>query len=440
VLASTVTSETDAAQDRRAGRYAARHTLWSQSDLPRVRSCGRAPQKNDVGVQVKVTHADGKRHAGLSNVQHCASAWACPVCSAVISAERQGDISAALSAWYVGDGVESFGKVALVTLTMRHNKGHSLKALWDALSEAWNLVGSGAGWAADQLAHGERYVKMVVKSSGPRPRPLVPKLVGRIPLIRVVEVTYGVFGWHVHIHAILLLPMSASDASVERLSGSMYGRWAAGLKARGLSSQRYGWRTREDGTKERFDLGVDARLIHGDPSAALGEYFVKAVYSTSMEVARFDMKKANHGNRTPFAVLADVVDQERAIDAAREDLAIWHEYERGSKGRKQIVWSYGLRARLLPAKKVVELSDQEIADRDHGGDVVVELNADLWKVITTRRADWRLIKAFELSDADGYSLLWEFAAAAELESARQWAELLEQPDPLRRVWQTRESL
>src|SRR5665647_3504391 len=94
-----------------------------------------------------------------------------PLCSAVISAERQGDISAALSAWYVGDGVESFGKVALVTLTMRHNKGHSLKALWDALSEAWNLVGSGAGWAADQLAHGERYVKMVVKSSGPRPRP-----------------------------------------------------------------------------------------------------------------------------------------------------------------------------------------------------------------------------------------------------------------------------
>jgi len=152
------------------------------------------------------------------------------------------------------------------------------------------------------------------------------------------------------------------------------------------------------------------------------------------------MKKANHGNRTPFAVLADVVDQERAIDAAREDLAIWHEYERGSKGRKQIVWSYGLRARLLPPKQAVELSDQEIADRDQGGDVVVELNADLWKVITGRRADWRLIKAFELSDADGYSLLWELAAAAELEGARQWAELLEQPDPLRRVWQTREPL
>lgn len=434
MLASTVTSETDAAQDRRAGRYAARHTLWSQSDLPRVRSCGRAPQKNDLGVQVKVTYTDGKRHAGLSNVQHCASAWACPVCSAVISAERQGDISAALSAWYAGDGVESFGKVALVTLTMRHNKGHSLAALWDALSEAWNLVGSGAGWAADQLAHGELVVSVVKK--GKKAGQTVIK--GRIPLIRVVEVTYGVFGWHVHIHTILLLPMTATDASVARLSGSMYGRWSAGLRARGLSSQRYGWRTLDDGTKERFDLGVDARLIKGDPSAALGEYFVKAVYSTSMEVARFDMKKANHGNRTPFAVLADVVDQERAIDAAREDLAIWHEYERGSKGRKQIVWSYGLRARLLPAKQAVELTDQEIADRDHGGDAVVELNADLWKVIVSRRADWRLLAAFELSDADGYAVLWELAAAAELESARQWAELLEQPDPLRRVWQTKD--
>lgn len=426
---SNVASEPDTAQVRRAGRYEARHTLWSES-LPgsRLRNCGRAARSNGAGVEIRVTTDEGGRHAGFGNLQHCGMAWTCAVCSAVINANRQADISRALSAWYLGDGERSFGKVALVTLTMRHNKGHSLKALWDALSEAWNLVGSGRGWADDQMVHGERVVKMVVKSSGPRPRPLVPKLCGRIPLIRVVEVTYGVFGWHVHIHAVLLLPMRATDASVAVLGVSMYGRWSAGLRARGFDSQRFGWK---DG--KRFELGVDARLIHGDPSAALGEYFTKAVYSASMEVARSDMKSAHYGNRTPFAVLADIV---RSGDA--DDLDAWHEFERGSKGRRQITWSHGLRARLLPDEPAVELTDQELVDQDHDGAAVVELNADLWAVIVARRADWRLLAAFEVSDADGYALLWKLAWEAQVEGAREWARLLREADPNRHRWQKRE--
>jgi hypothetical protein len=352
-------------------------------------------------------------------------AWTCPVCSAVINSSRQQDIAAALTAWYQGEDGRSFGKVSLVTLTMRHNKGHSLTALWDALSEAWHLVASGRGWADDQLVHGERFVKMVVKSSGPRPRPLVPKLVGNIPVIRVVEVTYGEAGWHVHIHAILLLPMSASDASVARLGVSMYGRWSAGLKARGFNSQRFGWK---DG--KRFELGVDARLIHGDPSAALGDYFTKAVYSASMEAARSDMKSAHYGNRTPFAVLADVV-----AGGDADDLDAWHEFERGSKGRRQITWSHGLRARLLPDAPVVELTDQELADQDHDGPAVVKLNADLWAVIVARCADWRLLAAFEISDADGYALLWTLAGDAQVAGVTEWARLLAEADPNRHRWQ-----
>lgn len=433
MITSTVASSLDPAQVRRADRYAARHTLWSESKLPRVRACGRTPQRNGGGVQIKLTEDDKGRHAGFGNLQHCGSGWACPVCSAVINSSRQGDISAALAAWYAGDGAGSFGRVALVTLTMRHNKGHSLAALWDALSKAWNLVASGGGWALDEMMHGQMVPGTVV-ASGPRKGEVRPDKMG-IPLIRVVEVTYGENGWHVHIHAVLLLPMSATDESVAALGASMYGRWAAGLKDRGLSCLRYGWRTGEDGKKERFELGVDARLVKGDPSAALGEYFTKAVYSASMEVARSDMKKANFGNRTPFAILADLVARGDA-----DDLDAWHEYERGSKGRRQITWSHGLRARLLPAAPVVPLTDQELADQDHDGDVVVELNADLWAVIVARRADWRLLAAFEVSDADGYALLWRLADAAQVEGAAQWARLLREPDPLRRRIQTKDRL
>jgi len=376
-------------------------------------------QRNGVGVQVKVATDEGGRHAGLGNVQACGSVWACSVCSAKIMSHRQNDISRALSAWYTGVGTEygDWGRVALVTFTMRHNKGQSLTSLFDVLSESWNLTASGAGWASDQLMHGERVFGAVYKRGRNKGRRRVK---GSIPIIRLIEVTYGEHGWHVHIHALLLLPASANDASVAALGSRMWGRWLGALEDRGLDCDR--------------KHGVDARLLKGDPSAALGEYFTKAVYSASMEVARTDMKSANHGNRTPFAVLADVV---RLGDA--EDLDIWHEYERGSKGRRQIAWSYGLRARLLPPDEVEELTDEQIAELDHGGDVVVELNADLWKVIVARRADWRLLAAFELSDADGYALLWELAWQAQVEGARQWARLLRESDPKRRLWQTKDA-
>lgn len=338
---------------------------------------------------------------------------------------RQNDISRALTAWYSGDATEygDWGRVALVTFTMRHHKGQSLTALFDVLAESWNLAASGAGWALDQLHHGERVFGAVYKrgrNKGKR------RVTGSIPIIRLIEVTYGDNGWHVHIHALLLLPARADDESVRKLGLRMWGRWLGALEDRGLDCDR--------------EHGVDARLIKGDPSAVLGEYFTKAVYSASMEVARTDMKSANHGNRTPFAVLADVV---RLGDA--EDLDIWHEYERGSKGRRQIAWSHGLRARLLPPDEVEELTDEQIAELDHGGDVVVELNADLWAVIVARRADWRLLAAFELSDADGYALLWQLADAAQVEGAAQWAAQLvaERPTdkagvPVRRRWQTKD--
>lgn len=71
---------------------------------------------------------------------------------------------------------------------------------------------------------------------------------------------------------------------------------------------------------------------------------------------------------------------------------------------------------------------------------MAELNADLWAVIVKRRADYKVLRAFELSDADGYALLWELAWEAQVEGAREWARLLRECDPLRRRWQTKERL
>jgi hypothetical protein len=402
----------EVARRRRAGRFAARHVLWDESGLRRARNCGRAVQRNGCGVTVKMT--DGAA-AGYGNLQTCGSVWACPVCSAKIAATRQNDIERILSAWYGGYDGDEFGRVALVTLTMRHRKGQSLKSLWEALSQAWNLAVSGAGWADDQEVYGTLLPGTEYKS-GPRKGQLRPAKV-RIPVIRVVEVTHGDKGWHVHIHALLLLPSWVNDGHVDWIGQQMWNRWLAGLEARGLDCDR--------------KHGVDARLLHGDPSAVLGEYFVKATYSASHEVARSDMKSAHYGNRTPFAILADIVDNGDA-----DDLDTWHEYERASKGKRQITMTRGLRALLLPPDEVIELTDEEIAEQDAGGDEIAEIGRDLWSVIVARRADYKILRAFERSIRNGYRLLWLYADQANLDAKTEWARLLAEPDPKRRRLQS----
>lgn len=426
MLPTTVDEKATRANARRGQRFAARHTLWSQSRLPRSKNCGRAVQRNGGGVVVKVLSDASGRRPGFGNLQSCGSVWACPCCSATINAQRQTDIEAALTAWQ--DGGPRGRRVALVTLTMKHRRGQRLSTLWDALASSWNLVASGAGWAADQKAYGSLLAGAEHKS-GPHKGKLRPSKM-RIPVIRVVEGTHGKHGWHVHIHALLLLPAGTTEADVAALGAGIFDRWSAALTARGLSAQRF---YRDPITKELLELGVDARLIKGDASAALGDYFTKAVYQGSMEVARGDMKDARYGNRTPFKVLADVVDKTRAIDDSREDLALWGEWELASKGRRQITWSRGLRALLLPDAPELELTDQELADQDHGGDVVAEVGKDLWALIVARRADWRLLQAFGRSDRNGYRLLWLWAKAADLESAAQWA-VLAQNDTRATQW------
>ncbi len=408
MLAATVTPDPDKAArlaDRRRGRFEARHTLWDESTLPRVRSCGRARQDKAAPITVKVSTGPGGRKAGYGGLQSCGSVWACPVCSAKIAAHRQGEIERALTAWVEqgghkplrfgpedeqGDEQGPRGRVALASFTMRHKKGHRLTTLWDGQATAWHAVASGGGWADDQAAHGSDYLRLVTR--GKRAGQFV--LARRIPLIRVFETTHGdENGWHTHVHCLVLLPEGATHESVQALGASMFGRWRDSLKRQGFQapSSRRGW---------------DMELLTGDPSAGLADYFTKAVYSASMEAARGDMKDAKNGNRTPFRVLRDVVEQ-----GVVDDLEIWHEWERGSKGRRQIAWSVGLRAELLPEEE--ELTEQDIVDLDEGGEAETTIDDDLWNVVQARRLDYAVLAAFQQSLRSGLDFLMTLSAAAD---------------------------
>lgn len=321
--------------------------LWSHSTLSSVRTCGRIPLQGG-GFSVKVSRTpDGRRVVGFGGLMTCGSVWACPECSVKVTHRRASDIAQAVQKWEA-----SGGRVALVTLTMRHKKSDPLADLWAGQSSAWQAVTMGnsvrrSGWYADADAAGTPTQRIVAKGS--RRGQAVTE--NRIHYVKCVEVTHGANGWHVHVHALVFL---RADADLDALGKSMFSRWRARLQNLGLRAPI------------ASKGGLDARWMR-DADEAVATYLTKGNYADAhaahlragYEVAGGSLKSARGQNVSPWVLL------QRAVD--RADWRLWHEFEQGSKGRHQLTWSNGFRDVLgLGA----DASDEEIAAEEFGGDVV----------------------------------------------------------------------
>jgi hypothetical protein len=320
--------------------------------MPRVRHCGRFASGDHVTVRVTPGGA-----AGFGGVQSCGSVWACPVCSEKVNAERQADLTRGIAAWLAAGHA-----VVLGTLTMRHNKGHRLAELWDAIGPAWNRTTSGAGVAWNGS-------KRVTGDIGDKAR------FGIDGYVRVVETKHGGNGWHPHIHFLLFLDAPLTSAQTQDLSRRMFARWETALAKSGFSVVE--------------EHGIDLRPVK---DAALADYFTKGTYTSSTgaayEVTGSHSKKAGKGGRTPFELLAAVVEE-----ADADALDLWHEWEKASKGRRQLTWSRGLRSLLgLDDEK----TDEEIVEEDEGGETEALLGAGQYRQIA--RVPGRLCEVLEAAE------------------------------------------
>lgn len=387
----TVARATDNRLARRSGRHQARRTLWAESWLTPVRLCMTTPVGGSAEtgtVTIKASGSGADRRAGLSGLMRCGSVWSCPTCSHRVGSGRATEIAEAVTAWSSMTGGH---RVALLTLTMRHRDGQSLGGLWDGLSTAWNKVTSGRGWLDDQALFGSPVARKQTRGTAAG----TVRVENRVPYVRAVEVTHGDAGWHVHLHIVLFLGANVTGPVTEMcarsLAGSMFGRWSDSLAAQGFA-------------RPTLEHGVDVRLMDPAAPGVLGDYFTKAQYQPAdadrpavrlgMEAALGAHKQGRRGNRTPFQVLADVVAWGDA-----DDLDLWHEWEQGSKGRRQITWSTGLRSMLALA---AEATDAELVDdAELAGDVVVMLSCHQWSVV---RWHIDLLLAEAEADDTGYKL------------------------------------
>lgn len=321
--------------------------------LPKSRTdkCLRLRQKCK---EVEVWKSHEFKTASFAGLQTCGSVWACPVCSAKIAERRRVEIIAAMTAHKAAGGC-----VNLLTLTAPHqrtdNLAELLKKQAKALNSFWN----------------DRTVKAISKAMG---------MVGQI---RALEVTHGRLspsnnGWHPHYHVLQFGGIGADlvpfDA-VQRLEweGTLYLRWASACVRAGLGEP-----SRAHGLK----------LDDGSKAA---KYVSK--WGLEDEMTKGHTKKALHGE-TPFdflrSYLADRTDKQAG--------ALFREFAETFKGKRQLYWSPGLKARYA----IGELSDEELAAKtDDEARMLGQIRLDQW---------------CDVLAVEGQGLVLQFAASGGWES------------------------
>jgi len=320
----------------------------------RIETCLRA-RAFDQSVNVWKSTEHGTAH--YSGLQTCGSVWTCPVCAAKISERRRAEVLAAMTAHKAAGGC-----VNLLTLTAPHQRTDDLVELLGKQAKALKAM-----WA-------DLTVRKILAE------------MGTVGQIRAWEVTHGRKsaqnnGWHPHFHVLLF---SGSGVELARFDAAqmkdwavrLYLRWAAKCKSAGLG-------------EPSFKHGL--KLDDGSKAAAYA-----AKWGLEDEITRGHTKKGKEGGETPFdllrAFLADKTDKQAA--------ALFQVYAGAFKGKRQLHWSAGLKARYA----IDEASDDEVCQR-------IEEQAELLGLLTVNQ--WRDVLSVDAR-----------AVVLRIASAFTWADVL----------------
>jgi len=272
--------------------------------------------------------------------------WACPSCSSKILQHRALEIGAVLA-----QALEQGHALGFFTFTMRHRRSQPLALLWGAGQKGWQRVISGKQWVRQSADAG---------------------LEGSV---RVWETTDGPNGWHVHVHGVLVLRKGAQPADLDALALGMFGRWSKGLQAAGLEAP---WRRGQEwhlvsGAEAADDLaGYLCKIAGGLEEKALG-------LGLELTHTRPGRSREGLGTQPVWSILERLV-----LTGEADALERWHEWERVSKGKRQVGWSNGLRQRFAP--DLEELDDDQVADQEMGSsdDDLVRFDHEGWRLIVAR--------------------------------------------------------
>ena len=346
---------------RRVERFALQSVARDILPKSRTAFCLRSRIKGGEGVGVwRSTQHQTAHYSGLIV---CGSVWTCPVCAAKISERRRLELQAAIA-----QHRESGGDAYLLTLTTPHGRRDDLAQLLAMQAKAL------ASFTA------QRAVKAVFAE------------MGEIGRVRAFEVTHGRKGtnngWHPHYHFLQFAKGGADAAQLMDWRTRLYLEWAKCCERAGLGTPS-------------FQHGLDLQ----DGSKA-DKYLSK--WGLECEMTKGHIKQAKAGGETPFdllrAVLADKSDRQAA--------ALFSEFGRVFKGKRQLSWSRGLRARFDLAE---EKTDEELSrEQSEDAELLGLISVDEWRDVLRVQARGVVL---ELAAAGGWSavarFLWFIRGAAQ---------------------------
>jgi len=304
-----------------------------------------------VASEVSVNKANTKAfYGGLST---CNNPWACPVCSSVIQEKRRQENAKAVDWAYD----ELKGKAIMLTFTFPHGLKDKLKASLDKQKQAFRLLRGGKVWDKHKTK------------------------IGFEGLIRSLEVVHGVNGWHPHTHE---LWFTSKDVDAEALKQFVLNRWWNICLKVGLVVET----DKSAFLKHAVDVKDNA-----SNSDYLAKHDGERYWGADREVAKGNAKNKGKG-RHPFELL-------EAYDDLGDERSgkLFLEYAEAIKGKAQVFWSHGLKAKV----GIEDVSDEEIEEGDSNSksawEVLGFLDRDQWDVVLLNRLR---SKVLDVAEKDGF--------------------------------------
>lgn len=352
-----VIADVDAIRAGRQGRYAAQSgatSLLFNHATPRdgqfrVTGCNR----RKIGDEVAILHSplQGKAHYG--NLMICGSVWTCPVCAAKISEARKEEIKLATDAHRAAGGF-----LYMVTHTFAHTRS-------DDLVDQLKRFGQARQWMRAHRAYKQ-----------------LRRDLGYVGDIRAIEVTFGENnGWHPHEHGLWFVCDKLSRVQLRQMMNTLFTLWHEACSRAGL-----GLPNRKRG------VNIIECQSAADYMAKMGR---EQKWGIASELSKQHIKVGKEKGLTPFDLLRSY------LEGNKRHGVLFISYAKAFFGKRQIMWSKGLKAIFL----IQDIDDQQHAEETLAPDSreVLRLSPYEWRVVLDQPYDVRalVLHLAEAGEADG---------------------------------------
>ncbi|MBS4040102.1 MAG: protein rep [Flavobacteriales bacterium] len=296
--------------------------------------CMRVKSKNADNIGIRVDRKHDKAH--YTGTVICGSPWACPVCASKIQTRRAIEIQEAFK-WAYRDKKY---QMMMVTLTFPHGIDDDLGDMLEKVKLAMVY-----------FRKGENYDKF-------------KKSIDYQGMIKATEITWGkINGWHPHTHELQIVKYDTDEKEQERIKAFILNQWEKACTKAGLLKH---------GSIMNFrKVAVDI-IFHAKDSDYLAKLnHVEKAWGADKEMASATTKKGRATGFTPWQLLEQ-------SDGNEQYRNLFLEYALRMKGKKQLVWSRGLKKKV----GITEKTDEELAkEQTSESDLLALFTAEQWRII-----------------------------------------------------------